>query len=118
MSKTLTLLLVLLLAQQGQTADEKSAEKDIDRRLGLITEVVGKLRRQLRSEDSRWICSGEQKTRYGSVSISLGCFLEKQAFHIDITHYSSPDEAADDLKRNRQLPNYSDWREVEGLGEQ
>lgn len=117
MYKALTLLLILLLAQ-NQTPEEQSAEKELDRRLGLITDVVGKLKRQLRSENPQWSCSGERKTRYGSVSISLGCFLEQQAFHIDIKHYSSSDEAAADLKLNLQHPNYSAWREIGGLGEQ
>jgi len=117
MCKVLTLWLVISLAQ-SQTANEQLGEKELEHRLGLITEVVGKLKRQLRTENPRWFCSGEQKTKYGSVSTRLGCFLNNQAFFIDTSHYSEVDEAAYNLKCSLDNPDYPEWRKINGLGEQ
>jgi len=117
MFKPLIFLLILFL-NLTQTPNEQSAEKELDRRLGLVTEVAEKLEKQLRSENPQWLCSQGTKTKYGRVAIEIGCFLERQAFHIEITHYSSPNEAAEDLKRNLHYPNYPKWRKIKDLGEQ
>ena len=116
MFKPLTFLLILFLTLT-QAPNEQSAEKELDRRLGLVTDVAEKLEKQLRSENPKWFCSQGTKTKYGRVSVEIGCFLEKQAFHIDITH-SSPKEATQDLKSNLRYPNYPKWRKVKDLGEQ
>jgi hypothetical protein len=117
MCKALSFLLVLILTQ-NQTANGQSAERELDRRLSLVTDIAGKLETQLRSENPQWFCSEGTRTKYGRVSVEIGCFLEKQAFHIDITHYFSVKEAAADLKVNLRNPNYPKWRKINDLGKQ
>jgi hypothetical protein len=116
MCKALSFLLFLILAHHQMT-NQQSAERELDRRLSLVTEVAGKLEKQLHSENPRWFCSEGTRTKYGRVSAEIGCFLEKQAFHIDITHYSSVKEAAKDLKVNLRNPAYPKWRKVHNIGE-
>jgi hypothetical protein len=115
MYKALTFFLILILSQ-NPTADRSSAEKELDRRLALVTDLAEKLGHRLRSGDPKWWCSQDGKTKYGRVSIEVGCFLAKQAFHIEITHYSSTNEASEELKRNLHYPNYPEWRKVKGVG--
>jgi hypothetical protein len=115
MHKALTFFLMLILSQTP-SADRSSAEKELDRRLALVTDLAEKLGHRLRSENPEWWCSQDRKTKYGRVSIEVGCFLEKQAFHIEITHNSSPSEASEELKRNLHYPNYPEWRNVKGIG--
>jgi len=117
MCKALSFLLALILTQ-SQTANDQSAERELDRRLSLITEVAGSLEKQLRSENSQWFCSEGAKTKYSRVSVEVGCFLERQAFYIDVTHYSSVKEVAEDLKVNLRNPNYPEWRKINDLGEE
>jgi hypothetical protein len=115
MKKVLLFSLLLLILQN--TAKAQSYEEELDKRLNLITKLAKDLGQRLLFENPNWICTQGTKTKYGRVMIEPTCALEKQAFGIQIIHYSSPDEAAKELKNDRDYSGYPEWHEVYNPGD-